>query len=175
MHSADKTYYAKYQGIASCIFANAIANAQACKFGCLGFGDCVRSCKFDALHIVDGLSTVDYEKCTGCGACVRTCPRNLILMTPFAKENIVTVACSSKENGKTTRAMCKVGCIACGICAKQSGMFVVADNLAKVDYDKYADDEKAQAAIAKCPTKVIIRVGKNVPAASEVEEQVTAV
>jgi ferredoxin len=61
--------------------------------------------------------------------------------------------------------MCKVGCIGCGLCVKQSGMFVVADNLAKVDYDKYADDENARAAMAKCPTKVIIRIGKNIPAA----------
>jgi Na+-translocating ferredoxin:NAD+ oxidoreductase subunit B len=171
-HSADKTYYAKYQGIASCTSANAVANAQACKFGCMGFGDCVRSCKFDALHIADGLSTVDYEKCTGCGACARTCPRNLIIMTPFAKENIITVACNSRENGKTTRVMCKVGCIACGLCAKNaSPMFVLQDNLAKVDYDKYADDEKSNLALSKCPTKVIIRIGKNILAKAEVEEQ----
>jgi Na+-translocating ferredoxin:NAD+ oxidoreductase RNF subunit RnfB len=65
-HKGDKTFYAKYQGILSCTAANALANIQACKFGCLGFGDCVASCKFGALHVVDGLSTVDYEKCTGC-------------------------------------------------------------------------------------------------------------
>jgi len=162
-HKGDKIFYASYQGIPSCTAANSLANIQACKFGCLGFGDCVASCKFGALHVVDGLSTVDYEKCTGCGACSKACPRNLIEMVPFSSENMITVACSSRENGKTTRAMCKVGCIACGLCAKQSDMFVVADNLAKVDYNKYVYDEKAKTAIAKCPTKVIIRAGKNVP------------
>src|SRR4030042_692227 len=157
----EKTSYAKYQGIPTCTSANALANVQACKFGCLGFGDCVAACKFDALAVIDGLATVNYTKCTGCGACSKACPRSLIEMVPFAYENMMTVACRSKEPGKTTRAMCKVGCIACGLCAKQSDMFVVADNLAKVDYNKYVDDEKAKTAIAKCPTKVIIRIGKN--------------
>ena len=161
-HIADKTFYAKYQGIQTCTAANAVSNAQACRFGCLGFGDCVKSCKFGALRIVDGLSTVDYEKCTGCGACVKACPRSLFAMTPFPNPNIITVACSSRENGKTTRAMCKVGCIACGLCVKNAApMFVLQDNLARVDYDKYFDDEKANLALAKCPTKVIIRIGKN--------------
>ncbi|MBL7107162.1 MAG: RnfABCDGE type electron transport complex subunit B, partial [Phycisphaerae bacterium] len=127
----DKTYLAKYKGIPTCIAANALANVQACKFGCLGFGDCVGSCKFDALHIIDGLAVVDYHKCTGCGACARACPRNLIEMVPFTQENMITVACSSRENGKTTRSMCKVGCIGCGLCAKLGGeVFAVSDNLA---------------------------------------------
>ena len=175
-HTADKTFYAKYQGILTCTAANAISNAQACRFGCLGYGDCVRSCKFNALHVIDGLATVNYENCTGCGACVKTCPRNLFVMTPFSKENIITVACSSKENGKTTRQMCKVGCIACGLCAKNApGMFIVQDNLARVDYDEYADDEKSNLALSKCPTKVIIRVGKNVPAPQEPAKETVAV
>jgi electron transport complex protein RnfB len=110
-HLDDKTFYAIYQGIQSCTAANALANVQGCAFGCLGFGDCTRACKFDALHVVDGLSTVDYEKCTGCTACSKACPRHLIEMVPFRYENMMTVACSSKETGKSTRALCKVGCI----------------------------------------------------------------
>jgi Na+-translocating ferredoxin:NAD+ oxidoreductase RNF subunit RnfB len=60
-HMADRTYYAAYRGIPGCTAANALANAQACKFGCLGFGDCVRACKFNALRTVDGLATVNYK------------------------------------------------------------------------------------------------------------------
>lgn len=159
----DKTMYAKYQGIQSCTAANALANVQACAFGCLGFGDCTRACKFDALHIVDGLATVDYEKCTGCTACSKACPRHLIEMVPFRHENLMTVACSSKETGKNTREMCKVGCIGCGLCAKQSDLFKVEDNLARVDYGQYRITEKEQAAMNKCPTKVIIYRGKTAP------------
>ncbi|MHC4259569.1 MAG: RnfABCDGE type electron transport complex subunit B [Planctomycetota bacterium] len=173
-HTADRTYYAEYEGIPTCIAANALPNVQACKFGCMGFGDCVRACKFDALHIVDGLSTVDYEKCTGCGACSRTCPRNLIEMVPFTRDVILTVACHSRESGKVTRSMCKVGCIGCGLCAKQTDVFLVEDNLARLDYEKYQPSEQTQMAKEKCPTKVIIEVGKTAQVAEQPAEEAVA-
>ncbi len=159
----DKTYFAKYQGIESCTASNALANVQACKFGCLGFGDCVSACKFDALHVVDGRATVDYEKCTGCTACSKACPRNLIEMVPFGCENMMTVACSNKETGKSTRSMCKVGCIACKICVKQTDIFTVDNNLARLDYEKYQPSEQTETAINKCPTCVIVYRGKSAP------------
>ena len=40
--TADKTFYAKYTGIDSCTAINAQPNVQACKFGCMGSGDCTR-------------------------------------------------------------------------------------------------------------------------------------
>jgi RnfABCDGE-type electron transport complex B subunit len=163
-HADDKTVYAKYEGIQSCTAANALANVQACAFGCLGFGDCTRACKFDALHIVDGLSTVDYNKCTGCTACSKTCPRGLIEMVPFRYENMMTVACRSKETGKSTRAFCKVGCIGCGVCAKQSEVFTVEDNLARMNFEKYQPGEQTETAYNKCPTGVIVYRGKSAPA-----------
>jgi len=172
-HKSDKIFYAGYEGIESCTAANALANVQGCAFGCLGFGDCTRACKFDALHIVDGLSTVDYEKCTGCTACSKACPRNLIEMVPFSHENMMTVACSSKESGKSTRAICKVGCIGCGLCAKQSEQFVIANNLARVDYVKYQLTEKEETAMNKCPTKVIIYRGKSAPEPQQPKQKTT--
>lgn len=159
----DKTYLAACGGIGTCISANAMPSAMACRFGCLSFGDCVRSCKFDALHIIDGLAAVDYEKCTGCAACSKACPRNLIEMIPFTNENMMVVACSSIEAGKDVRKMCRVGCIACGICAKQSETFSIDNNLAKLDFEKYQPDEQNEAAYNKCPTCVIVYRGKNAP------------
>ena len=164
-HTEDKTFRGKYKGIGTCLAANALANVQACKFGCLGFGDCVDACKFEALKIVDGLATVDYKKCTGCSACVSACPRDLIEMIPFSQENMMTVACSSQESGKNTRQMCKVGCIGCGLCVKQSDLFTVENNCAKVDYKKYTPSkatetaEAIETAMEKCPTKVIVTKG----------------
>ena len=162
-HTAERTVNGQYQGIPSCTAANALANVQACVFGCLGLGDCTRACKFDALHVVDGIATVDYEKCTGCTACSKTCPRNLIEMVPFGHENMMTVACSSHETGKSTRSICKVGCIACKVCTKQSDLFAVENNLARLDYEKYEPSEQTELAMTKCPTKVIIYRGKTAP------------
>ncbi len=173
-HKDNKTFLAEFQGIESCTTANAFANAQACKFGCLGYGDCVAACKFDALHIIDGLATIDYVKCTGCGACVKACPRNIIKMVPFAHENMITVACSSKENGKSTRTMCQVGCIACGICVKQSDVFSISNNLAAVDYAKYQPNEKTEAAYNKCPACVIVYRGKSAPPPREPKAKIPA-
>ena len=159
-HTNDRTYYSTYGGIKTCTAANALANVQACKFGCLGYGDCIDACKFDALHNIDGLAIVDYEKCTGCTACSKACPRNLIEMVPFSQENMMTVACSSRENGKTTRQMCKVGCIACNLCNKQTELFAIDNNLARMDYEKFEPSEQTKTAYEKCPTKVIVERGK---------------
>ncbi len=160
----DKLFYASYSGIESCTSANAQPDVQACHFGCLGYGDCTRACKFDALYVVEGLSTVDYGKCTGCGACAKACPRNLIEMVPFTQTQMLTVACSSRETGKMTRTFCKVGCIGCGICAKQSDLFKVSDNLARISYAQYAPSEATGTAMDKCPTGVIVFRGKDAPA-----------
>ncbi|MHC4425408.1 MAG: RnfABCDGE type electron transport complex subunit B [Planctomycetota bacterium] len=170
-HGADRTSHGQYQGIPSCTAANALANVQACVFGCLGLGDCTRACKFDALHIVEGSATVDYDKCTGCTACSKACPRNLIEMVPFGHENMMTVACSSKETGKSTRSICKVGCIGCNLCTKQSDLFSVDAYLARLDYEKYQPTEQTELAMTKCPTKVIIYRGKTAPRGEQPAEK----
>jgi electron transport complex protein RnfB len=174
-HIDDKTYYAEYQGIPTCISANALANVQACKFGCLGFGDCVAACKFDALAVIDGLATVNYTKCTGCGACSKACPRSLIEMVPFTCENMMTVACKNRENGKTTRAMCKVGCIGCGLCAKQTPLFTIEENLARLDYGKYQPSGQTEIALNKCPTGVIVYRGPTAPPPRQADKKPAAV
>jgi ferredoxin len=76
---------------------------------------------------------------------------------------MMTIACSSKENGKATRSMCKVGCIGCGLCAKQTELFKVEDNLARLDYEKYQPTEQTKTAFNKCPTAVIIYRGPSAP------------
>jgi len=160
-HTSDKTYHATYGGIKTCTTANALANVQACKYGCLGYSDCVSACKFNALHIIDGLAAVNYENCTGCTACAKACPRNLISMVPFSQENMLTVACSSEEAGKNTRKMCKVGCIACKLCTKQSQLFTMGANVAQLDYENFVPSQETAAAVEKCPTKVIVERGKS--------------
>ena len=65
----------EYKGIQSCAAAAALyGGPKSCSFACTGLGDCVKACKFDAIHIVDGVAVVDQSKCTGCGACAAVCP-----------------------------------------------------------------------------------------------------
>ena len=40
---------------------------------CVGCGDCVETCQFGALSLVDEVATVAYELCMGCGVCVSHC------------------------------------------------------------------------------------------------------
>lgn len=47
---------------------------KECKNGCIGCMKCQKSCPADAIHVVDNLAVVDYDKCTGCGTCVAGCP-----------------------------------------------------------------------------------------------------
>jgi len=159
-HYEDRLRRAPYAGEQTCAAANLVAGVQGCTYGCLGLGDCVRACEFDAIHIVDGLAMVDYEKCVGCGACERACPRHIISMVPFKAERVLVVACSNKDPGKVVRQDCKVGCIGCNACARLNDLFKVVDHLAEVDYDRYDPKMDFGPVMAKCPRAVMIFVGK---------------
>jgi RnfABCDGE-type electron transport complex B subunit len=154
-----------YVGERTCAAANMINGVQGCTYGCLGFGDCQAACPFDAIHVVNGLAVVDYEKCTGCGKCAKVCPRNIVHMVPFKREKMVVVACSNKDFGKDVKAVCKVGCLGCKACSRNSDLFTVENNIPRIDYDKYDPDrmEAVEIALEKCPTKRITRVGKPSP------------
>ena len=75
----------EYRGVKDCLAATKVCggDAKACKYGCFGFGSCVAACKFDAIHVVDGVAVVDKEKCTNCGACRAACPHHLIVEVPI--------------------------------------------------------------------------------------------
>lgn len=69
-----------YDGITSCrAMASFYGGTRLCRVGCLGFGDCVASCIFDAIHMgPNGYPVVDDIKCVGCGACEKVCPKTII-------------------------------------------------------------------------------------------------
>lgn len=69
-----------YSGLNTCAaLTNLFGGKRDCSVGCLGFGDCVQACKFDAIHLgPKGFPVVDREKCVGCGACENACPKSIL-------------------------------------------------------------------------------------------------
>ena len=55
----DKTRY-DYVGLESCLAISRVSSGPLqCSYGCLGGGDCVEACKFDAIHIVDNVAKLE--------------------------------------------------------------------------------------------------------------------
>ena len=75
----DKFYY---MGIPGCrALASFYGGKRVCSIGCLGLGDCIRSCLFNAIKMgPDGYPVVDKAKCVGCGACEKTCPKCILIV-----------------------------------------------------------------------------------------------
>lgn len=148
-----------YDGSVDCrIIHNLYIGESDCSYGCLGKGDCIRACAFDALHSdpVSGLPVVNDEKCVACGACVKACPRNLIELRRRAKKDRkIYVACSNCDKGGPARRACKVACIACGKCQKVCAFdaITIQNNLAYIDAAKCTFCRKC---VAECPTKAIL-------------------
>ncbi len=144
----------EYEGFRDCLAASKIGGngPLACKFGCLGFGNCVKACKYGAIHIVDGIAKVDNEKCVGCMNCAAACPRNLIISVDYDKH--VVIACASEAKGAVTVRGCSQGCIGCGLCTKicPHDAIHVEKNLAVIDFTKCTS---CGLCAAVCPKKLI--------------------
>ncbi len=54
------------------------ATRSVCPVGCISCRLCEKACKFDAIHVVDNLAVIDYNKCTSCGECVKAYPMKTI-------------------------------------------------------------------------------------------------
>lgn len=161
-HFGDRLLKSDYRGERRCSTVNLVTGVQGCVYGRLGFGDCERACDYDAIHVIDGLATVDYDKCVGCGACARVCPRNFITINPFKAENMLAVACSNLDAGKDVKRVCKVGCLGCKACERTSKLFKVENNLSTIDYENYTLEnlEDALKASKRCPRNRLVFVGK---------------
>ena len=139
---------AKYEGFKDCLAASKVGGSGplSCKFGCLGFGSCVKVCKYDAISIVNG------DRCVGCMSCAKVCPRGLIV--PVEPKRNVVIACASLAKGAVTTRGCTIGCIGCGLCKKicPQEAITIEKNLAVIDYSKC---DNCGLCATVCPKKLI--------------------
>ena len=144
----------EYEGFKDCLSASKVGGngPLACKYGCLGFGTCVKACKFGAISIKGGVAVVDEDLCVGCMACANACPRNVIVSVEPGRNT--HIACASTAKGAVTTRGCTVGCIGCGLCKKicPEGAISVVNNLAVIDYSKCVD---CGLCATVCPKKLI--------------------
>ncbi|MBZ0177934.1 MAG: RnfABCDGE type electron transport complex subunit B [Melioribacteraceae bacterium] len=147
------TKMAEYFGPLSCAAMDLVAGGdKLCYYGCLGGGDCVKACPFDAMIMNDdNIPEVIEELCTGCGICVSACPRDIIEMHPIDRQ--VFVFCKNLDDPKRAKEVCSVACIGCGICARKSdGGIEMVNNLAVINYDLL---DESKIPFDKCRTHAI--------------------
>ncbi|MCL2063873.1 MAG: RnfABCDGE type electron transport complex subunit B [Candidatus Cloacimonetes bacterium] len=146
-----------YHGIENCKAVNLLSGGpNQCNYGCVFQNDCIKACIYGAISVdKTGMRIIDIEKCIGCTACAKSCPRKLIKMIPISKT--INVKCSSKDKAFEARKNCgnKTPCIGCGICAKNCPYkaIVLSNNLATIDYDLCTN---CGLCAKQCPTKAII-------------------
>jgi Na+-translocating ferredoxin:NAD+ oxidoreductase subunit B len=161
-----------YDGPSTCAFAhNLYAGTSGCAFGCLGLGDCVTSCKFEAIYMEaeTGLPVVK-DSCIACGACVKACPRGIIeLRAKGKKDRRIYVCCINKEKGGPARKNCSVACIGCGKCVEVCAFdaITLVDNLAYIDFEKCKLCRKCAPV---CPTEAILEINFSPRKQKETEE-----
>lgn len=144
----------EYTGKPSCLSASLVHGGPLdCQFGCIGLGDCVSACSFDAISIQDGKVVVCEDLCGGCGSCAAVCPKSIIKIVP--KTQTTRVLCSNCHKGPAVVKVCTTSCIACGMCVKacENDAIKLEKNVAVIDPDKCINCGKCKAA---CKRNAII-------------------
>lgn len=148
----------RYSGVQTCMANARLEGGNAtCPYACLGFGDCISVCKFDAITVDNGVAKIDEEKCTGCGMCAKVCPKNVIWVREQSQKPVVL--CENRQRGALARDACTVGCISCMRCVKvcPSKAMKVQDNIARIDLDLCT---ACGECVPVCPVKCIIIPGE---------------
>jgi len=112
-------------------------------------------CRFDAIHIENGLAVIDPKKCTSCGMCESACPRGVIKIVPRAAS--VLVLCRNSDSGRVARESCMKACIGCKRCEKvcKYDAIHVSNGFATIDVDKCT---RCGECAENCPCGCIVMV-----------------
>lgn len=165
-----------YQGLSSCAASAQLEDGpDACRFSCLGFGDCVKVCNFNAMYIENDLVRIDPDKCVACGACVGVCPNHILEMIP--RRARVQVFCSTKDKMKDVMNVCEAGCINCGKCIKKCPATAISNPDGRIQIDQavclaYGPDCE-EACVEACPRN-ILRLMCSVSSAAKAREAAAA-
>jgi len=151
----------EYDGPQSCAIAHSLFGGTTnCANGCLGLGDCVEVCTFDAIHMNSetNLPEVVEDACTACGACIDACPRDIIELRNVGKKSRrIYVSCINTDKGAPAKKACDVACIGCGKCVKicPFDAITLENNLAYIDYEKC---KLCRKCVTECPTNAIVEL-----------------
>ncbi|HIX14458.1 MAG TPA: 4Fe-4S dicluster domain-containing protein [Candidatus Hungatella pullicola] len=93
--------------------------------GCLAH-PCTEVCPKDAIHIVNGKSVIDQEKCIKCGRCTDVCPYHAIIK----QERPCAAACGVKAITSDEMGRAQINydkCVSCGMCLVNCPFGAIAD------------------------------------------------
>ena len=146
----------EYIGVKSCLAAKiSTGSIKLCSWGCQGFGDCVKACKFGAIVMgEDGIPHVNTAKCTGCNACANECPQHIIRVI-HKEEKGARPFCSNRNMNKPMVAKhCKAGCVKCELCVRNcpEQCINMVNGIPVVDNVKCTG---CGTCVTKCPVKVM--------------------
>ncbi|MDL2316077.1 Fe-S cluster domain-containing protein [Desulfovibrio sp. OttesenSCG-928-A18] len=164
----------EYVGTATCASAALLEGGPyKCTWACLGLGDCMRACPFDAMYMENGMVEIIASKCVSCGQCVKACPRSIPQLIP--RRARVMNYCATREKLKSVSDVCDVGCINCLKCLKACPADAIAyekrrieiDHLACLKYGRACNE----ACVAACPRGIMRSRGTS----AMLEETINAV
>ncbi|MBQ7433358.1 MAG: 4Fe-4S dicluster domain-containing protein [Lachnospiraceae bacterium] len=93
--------------------------------GCLEH-PCVEVCPKDAIHMVQGHSVIDQEKCIKCGKCLNACPYHAIIK----QERPCATACGMKAIKSDEYGRADIDydqCVSCGMCLVSCPFSAIVD------------------------------------------------
>lgn len=80
---------------------------KVCENACIGCKMCEKTCKFDAIHVENGVAKIDYAKCKNCKMCAKACPKNCIEPIPTAEEKAKFKEMQAKQAAAAKEAAAK--------------------------------------------------------------------